>query len=324
MTSIAVLGAGAWGSALACVACRAGHDVTLWGRSQSLIDEIGSEQLNRRYLGDLRLEEGIRPTTDIANIGGSSDIIILSVPTQTLRETLMALGPVPYTVRFISTSKGIDRESGKLPSELVRTQFPDNPVACLSGPSFAADVVANKPTAVTVASNEFRLAEELARLVSTPAFRCYSATDIRGVELGGALKNVLALAVGAARGMGLGASAEAALIARGFAEVNRISIAMGARAETLSGLSGLGDLVLTCSSTQSRNFSYGIAMGQGAKLEGLPLAEGVHTASIAFSLAKKTGIQTPIIEAVVNVLEKRVTAREAVHTLLTRPLKREI
>ncbi|MEO1143738.1 MAG: NAD(P)H-dependent glycerol-3-phosphate dehydrogenase, partial [Pseudomonadota bacterium] len=200
---------------------------------------------------------------------------------------------------------------------------PSNNVGDLSGPSFAVDVVANLPTAVTVASKSEGVADILASLLSHDLFRCYASTDLKGVELGGALKNVLALAVGATRGMELGASAEAALIARGFAEIARLAVNLGAKAETLSGLSGLGDLVLTCSSTKSRNFTYGMAMGRGDSLDGLKLAEGAFTASVANKIARERGLEMPVTEAIVEVLDNRITAHEAVRRLLSRPLKRE-
>jgi len=224
---------------------------------------------------------------------------------------------------LISTCKGIDQSSGKLPHELVESAFANNRVASLSGPSFATDVVRKLPTAVTIACENEAHGYNLAKLLSTETFRCYASSDLKGVELGGAMKNVLALAVGAARGMRLGASAEAALIARGFAEISKLVVSQGGKPETLMGLSGLGDITLTCSSPQSRNFTYGMAMGEGSSLEGLKLAEGAFTAAIALQIAQKSGIETPITEAIVNVLEKRVTAREAVEQLLTRPLKRE-
>ncbi len=324
MTKICVIGAGAWGSALACVAARAGHDVMIWGRSEEIVSEINSSHTNTKYLDDLKLEQSIVATTDIGKAVRGSDLVLLSIPTQTLSSRLDEIRKHSGDAILVTCCKGIDKETGKLPAELVSDAFPNNVVGVLSGPSFASDVVANLPTAVTVASDSEEVSDILAGQLSTDTFRCYAATDIKGVELGGALKNVLALAVGAARGMGLGASAEAALMARGFAELRRLAIALGAKPETLSGLSGFGDLVLTCSSPQSRNFSYGMAMGKGESLEGLKLAEGAHTAGVALKIADEKNIDVPIIGAIVNVLDKKTTAREAVHSLLTRPLKREI
>ncbi|MEO0327816.1 MAG: NAD(P)H-dependent glycerol-3-phosphate dehydrogenase [Pseudomonadota bacterium] len=323
MAKVAILGAGAWGSALACIAVRAGHRVSIWGRSAQVLDEINTAHTNRNYLGKLMLEEAISATADLGAAVRDASIILLSVPTQTLAENLKALETIAPDTVLVPTCKGIDRSTGMLPCQLVSQTFPQNPVAALSGPSFATDVVSNLPTAVTIASSTQGIAEELCRALSTDTFRCYANHDVTGVELGGALKNVLALAVGAARGMQLGASAEAALIARGFSEINRLAMTLGAKADTLTGLSGLGDLVLTCSSEQSRNFTYGMAMGRGDSLKGLKLAEGAFTAGVALELAAQQKIDTPITRAIVNVLQNNLTAREAVHALLTRPLKRE-
>lgn len=323
MSRIAVIGAGAWGSALACVCARAGHETVLWGRSDTCVDEINSTHTNVKYLGHLKLEDAIQATTDMGHALTNADVILLSIPTQSLTGQFAEISDHVGGAVLVTCCKGIDRESGKLPAELVEEGFPENRVAVLSGPSFATDVVSRLPTAVTVASRDAKVADHIALLLSTDSFRCYASSDVRGVELGGALKNVLALAVGATRGMGLGASAEAALMARGFAELRRLAKALGGEAETLVGLSGLGDLVLTCSSPQSRNFSYGMAMGRGESLEGLKLAEGAHTAGIALKIAEQHEIDVPIISAIVSVLEQRTTAHEAVVGLLNRPLKRE-
>lgn len=324
MTKVCVIGSGAWGSALACVAARAGHEVIIWGRSQEAVSEINDSHINTKYLDGLKLEQAIVATSNIKRAVSGSDLVLLSIPTQMLSSRLDEIAQHVGEAILVTCCKGIDKESEKLPAELVMEAFPDNSVGVLSGPSFASDVVSNLPTAVTVASVSEGTADILAGLLSTDTFRCYASTDIKGVELGGALKNVLALAVGAARGMELGASAEAALMARGFAELQRLAITLGAKPETLVGLSGFGDLVLTCSSPQSRNFSYGMAMGRGESLEGLKLAEGAHTAGVALKIADENNIDVPIIGAIVNVLEKKTIVREAVHALLTRPLKREI
>lgn len=320
---VTVIGAGAWGSALACVAARAGNETIIWGRSTSTIREINTNHTNEQYLPGLKIEESITATIDLEVALEGSQLVLLSLPTQQLSSKLFALKEHVGSAILVTTCKGIDQKSGKLPAEIIREAFPNNHVAALSGPSFASDVVRGLPTAVTIACSSAELGDGLSKVLSTNTFRCYAATDIQGVELGGALKNVLAVAVGIARGLGLGASAEAALMARGFAELRRLAIALGAQAETLSGLSGFGDLVLTCSSTQSRNFSYGHALGKGENLEGLKLAEGAHTASIALKIAETNKIDTPIIREVVNVLEKKSTPSEAVMKLLSRPLKRE-
>lgn len=323
MTKVCIIGSGAWGSALACVSARAGHETVIWGRSKDAVSEINTSHTNHKYLDDLMLENSILATGNIWDAVEGSDVVLLSIPTQMLSSRLDEISKHVGEAILVTCCKGIDQQTGKLPAELVSEAFPNNSIGALSGPSFATDVVAGLPTAVTVASKSEGVGDILAGQLSTDTFRCYSTTDVKGVELGGALKNVLALAVGAARGMGLGASAEAALMARGFSELRRLATGLGAKTETLSGLSGFGDLVLTCSSPQSRNFSYGMAMGGGDSLEGLKLAEGAHTASVALKIADEKNIDVPIISAIVNVLEKKATAKEAVHALLSRPLKRE-
>lgn len=323
MATVAVIGSGAWGSALACVSARAGHETRLWGRDPAVVSEIGRRHRNPAYLGDLALEPAIVAGTDLHETLARADLALLAIPTQSLANTLEMLNGVSQSLVLVTTCKGIDRGSGLLPTQLAGNSLPDNPVAALSGPSFAVDVVRELPTAVTIAARDGAVSQKVAETLSGRNFRCYSNQDVLGVELGGALKNVLALAVGAARGMGLGASAEAALIARGFAEITRLSVALGALPETLTGLSGLGDIVLTCSSTQSRNFTYGMALATGEDVSGLKLAEGAFTAGIALQIANRHEVEVPITEAIVAVLERRITAREAVSTLLTRPLKRE-
>ncbi len=331
--NIAVLGAGAWGTALACAAARAGNTVTLFGRDRQVISEISQHSRNSKYLPDVMLDfapgKSINVTDELTEAIGESEIILLAIPAQQISAIAGQLVDIlPDNSSLVCCAKGIDRQLGKLPAEilqdLVVKKKPNIGIAALSGPSFATDVAGGLPTAVTVASNSIALSDQLVSRLSSPRFRCYASSDLKGVELGGALKNVIAIAVGAVRGMQLGASAEAALIARGFAEMNRIAISLGAQASTLTGLSGLGDLVLTCSHTQSRNFSYGMALGTGESLEGRPLAEGAFTAAIAASIARDNKIEAPIIMAVSQVLDRTITAREAVEKLLERPLRKEI
>jgi len=266
MTKVSVIGAGAWGSALACVAERAGHDVVIWGRSEAVVSEVNSTHTNAKYLDGLELETNIVATTDLKKVLEGSDVVLLSIPTQSLSGRLEEIANHAGDAILVTCCKGIDRETGKLPAELVTQVFPNHKTGVLSGPSFASDVVAKLPTAVTVASYDQGTADLLAGMLSTDTFRCYAARDVKGVELGGALKNVLALAVGAARGMGLGASAEAALMARGFAELRRLAITLGAQPETLSGLSGFG--------VQARNRAIFLMVWRWAKvkvLKGLSL-----------------------------------------------------
>jgi len=321
---IAVLGGGAFGTALACDAARAGNQVNLWCRDETAANSINRDHKNPAYLGDALLPEELTATTDISDALSGASSVIIATPAQTFLKVtkLIARDLMPDAI-LVSAAKGIDQETGFLPTETLKILLPDHKRAALSGPSFAADIVAGLPTAVTIASENLDDASVLCETLSSGTFRCYASDDPKGVELGGALKNVLALAVGLARGLGLGASAEAALIARGFAEINRVATTKGAKAETLTGLSGLGDLILTCSSPQSRNFSYGIALGKREKLEGLKLAEGVFTATIAERIAVTEGVNCPIISAVTSVLDDKLDPMEAVSQLLNRPLKAE-
>src|SRR5690606_31057580 len=245
-------------------------------------------------------------------------------PAQVLRDVLAGVGgAVPPGVPLVLCAKGIEHETGLLLSQIAGDVLPDNPVAALSGPSFAADLARELPTAVVIAAQEEALAARLAQAFSTERFRCYSTGDLVGVEIGGALKNVFAIAAGAVTGAGLGASAQAAMVTRGFVELRRIAQAFGAEPETVMGLSGLGDLLLTCSSAQSRNFAYGLALGRGESLSGRPLAEGVATAGIAAKIARERVIDAPIISAVAAILAGRITINEAVSALMTRPLRAE-
>ncbi|MGI9364536.1 MAG: NAD(P)H-dependent glycerol-3-phosphate dehydrogenase [Rhizobiaceae bacterium] len=321
--SIAVLGSGAWGTALATMLADSDVEVTLWGRDQEIIDDINLKHRNPTYLGDISLIKDLKATTELESACRAS-IILCVTPAQTFANLATLIQPmVGEDARLVLCAKGIDKASGKLLHEVAAEVFGKSRVSALSGPSFAADVARGLPTAVSLAASTRQTASQLAGALSRPTFRIYATDDLMGVETGGALKNVLALAVGIARGLGLGASAEAALIARGFAELNKVAQAKGARAETLAGLSGLGDLVLTCSSPQSRNFSYGVAIAQGKDLQDLPLSEGVHTAALALKLATDYGIEAPIIEMIVKVLEAQITPADAVKVLLARPLKEE-
>lgn len=321
---IAVLGSGAWGTALALAQARAGRNVVLWSRSTEAAREINERQANQAYLPSIRFDTPVAATADAGEALGGASLILAVIPAQFLREALVIVSRhVPPKVPVVLCAKGIEKNTGKLMSAVLTDVLPANPAAALSGPSFAVDVARGLPTAVTVAAGDGGLAAELAASLSTPLLRCYSTSDLIGVEVGGALKNVLAIAAGAVRGAGLGASAEASLVTRGFVELRRMGAALGARPETLMGLSGLGDLMLTCSSPQSRNLSFGMALGRGENLAGLPLAEGASTAGIAASEAARLGIEAPIITATAAILGGRLTIGEAVRTLLSRPLKSE-
>ncbi|SFK54181.1 NAD(P)H-dependent glycerol-3-phosphate dehydrogenase [Methylocapsa palsarum] len=326
---IAVLGGGAWGTALANLAARAqpSVQVALWARNASHVEEMSATGVNARYLPGVPLLSNIRPTADLADTS-NADVILAVVPAQTLRSTLEALAAhIKPGAPIIICAKGIEHSSGLFLSEVAASILPDHPPAVLSGPSFASDVASGLPTAVTLAALDGELAAELASLLSTPWFRLYSSTDLRGAEIGGAAKNVLAIANGVAAGRGLGASAGAALLARGFAELSRFGIALGAEPKTLMGLSGLGDLVLTCTSPMSRNFSLGVSLGRGMTLEEATqrsgLTEGVHTCGVLVDLANAKRVDMPIASAVDAVLAEQITIDEAIAALMTRPSKAE-
>jgi glycerol-3-phosphate dehydrogenase (NAD(P)+) len=323
--TITVLGAGAWGTALANVAARAGHDVLLWGRSASAMERLAQSRENPRLPG-VKLEARVTPVSDLTQ-AARADLILCVVPAQSTRELARQLaGLVAASVPLVLCSKGIERGTRKFMNEVLRDELPHNPIGVLSGPSFAADVSRGLPTAVTLAADKEDLAREIAAALSAPSFRLYHSDDLRGVEIGGAAKNVLAIACGIAAGRELGASAGAALVARGFAELRRFGAAFGARPETLMGLSGLGDLVLTCGSAQSRNFSYGLALGRGETPEEAArtgLAEGAFTAPVLVEMAEEKGVDLPLAKAVAAIISGAVTVDGAVEALLARPAKAE-
>jgi len=324
---IAVLGAGAWGTVLANLAARNEARVTLWARDAGHAAEMAATGVNARRLPGVPLASNVTPTDTLA-VAAEADIILLAVPTQALRPVCQALlSFVASDIPVVICAKGIERGTGLFPSQVVAEILPENPPAVLSGPSFAADVAKGLPTAVTLAAADHERAAALAGTLAAPWFRLYHCADIRGVEIGGAAKNVLAIASGIAAGRGLGASAGAALIARGFAELTRFGRAFGADPATLAGLSGLGDLVLTCTSHQSRNFSFGFALGRGASLAAASadgrLVEGVHTCGILVDLAHRKSVDMPISAAVEAVLTERIEIDAAIEALLARPAKPE-
>ncbi len=323
---IGIAGAGAWGTALANAAALAGNDVILWMRSAEQAKELAATRANERFLPGARLLDRVLPTADLARLAACGSVLLVT-PAQTTREMTAALSAVlPKGTPLVICAKGIERATGAFLCDVVEEVRPGSPVAVLSGPSFAHDVVRGLPTAVTLACRDAALAGNLAAALSGPTLRVYHRTDVRGVEIGGAAKNVLAIACGAVVGRGLGESAKAALIARGFAELLRFARAYGGQAETLMGLSGLGDLVLTCSSAQSRNFSFGQRLGQGMSVEaasGGKLVEGAATASALVSLAKAKNIDMPIAEAVEQILSGAWNLDQAVDALMNRPIKSE-
>ena len=318
---IAVVGAGAWGTALANVIARAGRTVLLAARHRAAADVLVKTRESLRLPG-VQIDKRI----DIAPAGGELagyEAILLAVPSQEMRTAAGAIAP---TLRagtpVIACAKGIERGTHRFMTEVIAAAAPAALPAILSGPSFAAEVAHGLPAAVTLAAGDETVAVALARALGSAALRPYHSTDVRGVEIGGAAKNVLAIAAGIVAGRGLGASAAAALVTRGFAELFRFGRAFGARPETLTGLSGLGDVILTCSSAQSRNYSYGIAVGRGDPAKAV-LAEGVFTAPVLVEMAKEKGVDMPIATAVADILAGRASVDEAVEALLTRPFRAE-
>ncbi len=322
---IAVLGGGAWGTALAQTCARAGRDVTLWEFDAGNAEHLASKR-ESRFLPGVRLEDSIKVTRALAE-ASRSDTILLVVPAQAMRSVIKSLAQtISAGSPLIACAKGIEHGTHKFMSEIINECAPNAVPAILSGPSFAADVARGLPTAVTIAAPDAAIAGALAQAISSGTFRPYHSTDVRGVELGGATKNVLAIAAGIVTGRGLGASASAALTTRGFAELVRFGKAFGARTETMMGLSGLGDLILTCSTPQSRNFSFGVALGKGEKPDGAAhgkLAEGAFTAPVLLEMARAKNVEMPICAAVAAVLAEELSVDAAIESLLTRPLKSE-
>ncbi|OYU48131.1 MAG: glycerol-3-phosphate dehydrogenase [Rhizobiales bacterium PAR1] len=324
---VAVIGAGAFGCALALAFARAGRAVLLWGRDSTRMAEMATTRLCGEALPGMALEAGILPTSDLGT-ACKPGVIVAAIPTQNLHEVAKTMrGLISPNAAIISAAKGIERSSGAFVTDILAQALGSHRFGVISGPSFAMDIARKLPTAISLAMPDSADAEALAHYLSSPGLRLYHTSDVRGVEIGGAAKNVLAIAAGIIAGMGLGESARAAMVARGFAELRRYADAFGARAETLMGLSGLGDLVLTASSTQSRNYSLGLALGAGKSLaEANPtgkLAEGAFTAAILAKSARDQGVEMPIVEAVAAVLDETMSVREAVMGLMARPLKGE-
>ncbi len=328
LTSVGIVGGGAWGTALAQVARRAGLTVTLWAREAEVVEAINARQANPLFLAGVALDPAIWATRDLADVG-AADFVLAVVPAQHMRSTFAALaGSLRAGTPVVLCAKGIERGSLKMMTQVLAETAPDAAAAVLSGPSFAAEVAAGQPTAVTLAAADPALARDLAEAIATPTFRPYVAADMIGAEAGGAIKNVLAIACGIAEGRGMGRSAAAALITRGFAELTRLAVALGGEAETVAGLCGLGDLVLTCSSPLSRNMSLGMALGRGESLEAalagkLSVAEGAESAPAVVALADRLGVEVPICQAVRAILAGEIGVDAAIFGLLARPLRAE-
>jgi glycerol-3-phosphate dehydrogenase (NAD(P)+) len=319
---IGVAGAGAWGLALANAVARAGRSVVLWGRDPARMARLAERRADDERLPGVRLEDAVWVTGDAGALS-AADAVLLAVPAQAMRVCAGVIGSsLAAGAPAVSCAKGLERGTLLPMTQVLAASLGGRPVAALSGPSFAADVAHGLPTAVTLAAADAGLAEALAAALASPPFRLYHTADVAGVEIGGAAKNVLAIAAGIAAGHGLGASAGAALIARGFAELRRLGAALGARSETLMGLSGLGDLVLTATAPQSRNFALGHAVGAGRPRPGR-LAEGAFTAEALVALAARHEVDMPIAVAVTAVLGGALSVPEAMAALLARPLKAE-
>jgi glycerol-3-phosphate dehydrogenase (NAD(P)+) len=328
MQRFGIIGGGAWGTALAQVLRRAGRDVLIWAREAEVVAAINKSHNNPLFLPGVALDPAIHATGELGE-AARADALLLVAPAQHLRELCQQLAPslAPATPLVIC-AKGIEEESGALLSEVVAATLPQAALAVLSGPTFAAEVASGMPTAITLAASDAELGQRLIAALGTREFRPYFTDDVAGAQIGGAVKNVMAIACGIVMGRGFGDNARAALITRGLAEMVRLALAKGGKAETLMGLSGLGDLTLTCCSTQSRNHSLGIALGKGEKLESYiagrrSVAEGVSSSAAAAALAKKLQIDMPIVAAVDGILHHGAAINEVIEALLTRPFKAE-
>lgn len=320
--SIAVLGAGAFGTALAVSLAREGKDITLWARNDVHAQTMHAERMNTARLPKATFPSSLKVTSDIDSIKGLSTLLV-AVPMQQLAQFVAENAEVLAEKTLVACCKGIDLKTGFGPAQVMQNALPSAQVSILTGPSFAHDIAVGLPTALTLACADAAIGAKLQQDLSTSNLRLYRSSDVAGAELGGALKNIIAIACGAAIGAGLGESARAALITRGFAEMQRMAQAIGAKAETLAGLSGFGDLALTCASEGSRNFRYGLALGRGERFDPSITVEGVATAKATLERAKTLNIEMPITAAVSAMIDRTLTLNEAMESLLARPLKEE-
>ncbi len=326
---IGIVGAGAWGTALAAACRSAGRTVRLWAREPEVVAEINDTHENATFLPGVALDRGIGATGDLADLAAGCDALLLVTPAQALGSTAERLATeIDRQTPLVICAKGIELDSGRLMTEVLSETLPDQPVAVLSGPTFAREVAEGRPTAVTLAAEDRALGERLVASLGSRRFRPYLSDDPLGAQVGGAVKNVVAIACGIAHGLGMGANTRAALITRGLAEIARLGAAKGARRETLMGLSGIGDLTLTCTDSQSRNYSLGEAMGAGRTLDDIlaerkSVAEGVYSAAAVTTLASRLGVDMPIAEAVDAVLNRGADLGETIQALLARPFRAE-
>ena len=328
ISSIGVVGGGAWGTALASVIARAGHSVRLWAREPEVVEAINTSHENSMFLPGISVDKSIRATNELSDFTSVEAILLVS-PAQATRTVSENLTPfVGQGTPVLICAKGIERGTGKFMSQVLEETMPQAQTMVLSGPSFAADVARGLPTAVTLAGPTVEAARPVAEAIAISSFRPYLSDDIIGAQVGGAVKNVLAIACGIVEGKGFGESARAALTARAFAELRRFGESAGARAQTLAGLSGLGDLILTCNSTQSRNMSLGVALGEGKSVEEImasrtSVAEGAHTAPVLEELAARSGVEMPICTGVSNIVSGKAGVDQTIEALLHRPLRAE-
>lgn len=329
--TFAVLGAGSWGTALAMLLADNGHPTTLWAHTKAHVDALQQDRCNTRYLPGIAFPPALKVSADLAEVIPTADIVLLVVPSHAFRETLHKLKPLLQPQQKVAWgTKGLEPDTRKLLHQLAREELgAEVPIAVVSGPTFAKEVARKLPGAVTVASEDQAYALELARALHNDHFRAYTGQDLIGVELGGAVKNVLAIAAGTADGLGFGANARAALIARGVAEILRLGVALGAQSETFMGLTGLGDLVLTCTDDQSRNRRLGLALGQGKSIDETiraigQVVEGINTSREIHALAQDHNVDMPITEQVYLILHEGHTPHEAVHALMERAIRAEL
>ena len=320
MTKIGVLGAGAFGTSLAAVSAAGGHDVLLWGRNVDHLDCTKTSVTNEKYLAGIPLPASLRVTDDLSAMA-DRDIILVVIPSQQL-SGFLASNDLPTTCSLVLCAKGVEQGTTRLQTVIARAHVP-NPLAVLTGPGFANDIAKGKPTAMTLACDNMALGRELQSELSTQNLRLYLSDDMVGAQLGGALKNVYAIGCGIVIGAGLGDSARAALMTRGFAEMTRLAAALGAKSETLTGLSGFGDLVLTATSSLSRNFSFGLKVGSGQGFETGATVEGIATAQAVCALADNHNVEMPIAQTVAEILGGRLTVTQGLDQLMSRPLKKE-
>ena len=320
---IGVIGAGAFGTALANSLARGGSDVRLWGRREKDIEAINAQHENPRYLPGIKLHEKLRATARLEDLA-NAEAILLATPAQSLRAILSDVKSANLPRNFILCAKGIEQETGLLQSQIVSDVIGEARISVLSGPGFAQELAMGKPTALSLACNSPELGAELQEKLSSETLRLYLSEDVKGVQLGGALKNVIAIGCGILMGAALGESARAAVITRGYAEMTKLAVAMGAEPKTLTGLSGFGDLVLTATSEQSRNYAFGLKVGATGNLDTGKTVEGIATARALVTLADKNNVDMPIARTVAEVLSKKLTAQEALIGLMTRPLRSEI